>query len=84
MVNSVTIDRLALCGVQGRPAAWAPSARPQRALDAAHVEHVGLHDVHRAQVDHAPPGGEVPVLLAAGDIERQRLRVTCCVCSSSQ
>ena len=68
----VTSDRLALCGVHGSPAA-AASCDLERARDPAHVHDVRLHDVDRAHVDHARPGREVPVLLAAGHVERERL-----------
>ena len=44
----------------------------QGAGDAAHIHHIGLHDVDRADVDHPLPGGKVPVLLAPRDIQIQR------------
>ena len=46
----------------------------QRAREAADVADVGLHDVDRAPVDHVPPAREQAVLLAAGDVEVERLR----------
>ena len=45
----------------------------QRARQAAHVTHVGLHDVDRLHRDHVFPHRQVGVLLAAGDVERQGL-----------
>ena len=46
----------------------------QGAREAADVADVGLHDVDRAPVDHVPPAREQAVLLAAGDVEVERLR----------
>ena len=73
MVQIVTSERFALCGVQGSPAAAAMRATLQRARDAAHVHDIRLHDIDRAHLDHARPGGQVPVLLAARDVERERI-----------
>ena len=72
MVNSVTSPRLALCGVIGRPAAFAMRQTRKRAADAAEIEDVRLHDVDGAHLDHVPPGRDLAVLLAAGhrDVER--------------
>ena len=41
--------------------------------NSAHVHDVRLHDVDRAHLDHALPGGQVPVLLAAGDVDLERV-----------
>ena len=57
MVNSVTIDRLAACGVTGRPAAVGHARHPQRPRHAAEVADVGLHDVDGPHVDHVAPAG---------------------------
>lgn len=46
----------------------------QRPGDAAHVHHIGLHHVHGAHADHRFPGGELAILLAAGDVNRQGVR----------
>ena len=46
----------------------------ERAGDAAEVADVGLHDVDRAQLDHAPPLTASAVLLAARDVDVERRR----------
>ncbi len=72
-MNRVTSDRLAQCGVTGRPASCGHAADPQGAADAAQIQDVGLHDVHRAHVDHPLPCGQIAILLAAGDVDVQRV-----------
>src|SRR5215472_17759339 len=46
----------------------------QGAPQAAHVHHVGLHDVYGPHVDHSMPGSQVPVLLTPSDVNIQRIR----------
>ena len=45
----------------------------ERPREAAHVADVRLHDVDHLRLDHTSPHTEVPVLLAAGDVELERL-----------
>ncbi len=76
MVNSVTIDRFAQCGVTGRPASAAIRAiasvrpMPPTYITSGCTMSTALH------VDHASPGRDHAVLLAAGHVDgarRQRL-----------
>ena len=73
IVNSVTIVRLALCGVHGMPACLRHLRHAQRPGEPAQVADIGLHDVDRAHRDHLPPGRDPAVLLAAGDVEVERV-----------
>lgn len=73
MVQMMTSDGFAACGVQGRSTAAAIRATSSVRAMPPIVHHVGLHHVDRAQVDPALSGGQVPVLLAPGDVDGQRL-----------
>ena len=84
IVNSVTIDRLALCGVHRQAGRRRHARHPQRARRCRRGSRRRAARCRPRASRSCGARRQVVVLLAAGDVERRARRAPAAVCSSSQ